>query len=257
MRLADHIADAGMELPVVRQISWNSPFYWLRAGWRDFKANPLPSLAYGILFGLGGDLIILALLGHPYLVTVAVSGLFLIAPLLAAGLYELSRRSARGEKILFIDSIRCFRRNSQSLAMFGLLIALLVLVWERLSAIAFSLLGSAGDANTLLFLGHVFFSGEHTRFVFAWLGLGGILALFVFALSVVSVPMMLDRDSDFVTAMLSSLYAFMHNPGPLLLWGCIIVLLTLLGFATLLFGLLLIMPILGHASWHAYRELVE
>lgn len=257
MRLADPIADAGMALPVLRQISWNSPLCWLQAGWRDFRANPLPSLAYGILFGLGGDLIILALLGHPHLVTVAVSGFFLIAPLLAAGLYELSRCTARGEKILFIDSIRCFRRNSQSLVMFGLLMALVIVVWERLSAIAFALLGAAGEANALLYLGQIFFSGEHTRFVVTWLALGSLLALFVFALSVVSVPMMLDRNSDFVTAMLTSLYAFMHNPGPLLLWGGIIVLLTLLGFATLLFGLLLIMPILGHASWHAYRELVE
>ena len=87
--------------------------------------------------------------------------------------------------------------------------------------------------------------------------LGGALALFVYALAVVSVPLMLDRDSDFVTAMLTSLHAFAANSATLLLWAATIVTLTLFGFATLLFGLVIIMPILGHASWHAYRDLVE
>ena len=90
-----------------------------------------------------------------------------------------------------------------------------------------------------------------------WFALGGVLALFVYALSVVSVPLMLDRDSDVATAIMTSLRAFTRNVGPLLLWAAVLVAMTLLGFATLLFGLILIMPILGHASWHAYRELVE
>src|SRR6185369_12255979 len=250
-----HHADAS--LPVIRQISWRRPFFWLQAGWRDLKANPLPSLAYGILFALGGDLILLSIIRHPHLVSVAVSGFFLLAPLLAAGLYELSRRTAQGEKILFIDSLRCFRRNGRSLALFGLFLGLTAILWERFSAIAFALLGAGSDLDSGAFLKEIVFSGEHDTFVVAWFALGAALALLVFALAVVAVPMLLDRDSDIVTAMMTSLDACVANAGPLLLWAALIVALTLTGFATLLFGLLVIMPILGHASWHAYRELVE
>ncbi|NJD25880.1 MAG: DUF2189 domain-containing protein [Betaproteobacteria bacterium] len=247
----------GMTMPGVRQIAFDRPFAWLTAGWQDLRANPLPSLAYGLLFALGGDLIILAVIGHPHLVTVAISGFFLIAPLLAAGLYELSRARAAGERLMFIDSLRCFGRNGQSLAFFGLMLALAALLWERFTAIAFALLGSESATATLPYLTRIVTSGEHTAFLATWFGLGAVLALFVFAIALVSVPMMLDRDADVATAMMSSMRAFLASPGPLLFWAALIVVLTVVGFATLLFGLVLIMPLLGHASWHAYRDLVE
>jgi uncharacterized membrane protein len=257
MRSHFHLNIAGIELPATRQIGWDRPLAWLSAGLDDLKANPLPSLAYGLLFALGGDLIILSSLNYPHLVTVAVSGFFLVAPLLAAGLYELSRQHAAGKKPMFIESLDCFRRNGQSLAFFGLFLALAVILWERFSAIAFALLGSASAPDAGVFLSGILFSGEHGAFVATWFIAGALVALFIFALSVVSVPMMLDRDCDFVTAMMTSLQASLDNGGPLLLWAALIVLLTMIGFGTLLFGLVLIMPILGHASWHAYRELVE
>lgn len=247
----------GFALPTIRRISWASPLAWLSAGWSDLKANPLPSLAYGLLFAIGGDLIILATLDRPHLVTVAVSGFFLIAPLLAAGLYELSRRTAAGEKILFIDSLGCFRRNGESLALFGLLLALIAIMWERFSAVAFAILGSSSGSSAGVFLSRIVMSGEHTAFIATWFLLGAVLAVAVFALSVITAQMILDHDADIATAVMSSLRAFTVNSGPLLLWAALIVGLTLLGFATLLFGLVVIMPILGHASWHAYRELVE
>lgn len=257
MRLINEFNDANASLPAVRQIAWSRPFAWLLAASYDLRANPLPSLAYGILFALGGDLIILAVIRQPQLLSIAISGFFLIAPLLAAGLYELSRRTARGERILFIDSLHCFRRNGQSLAFFGLFLGAISILWERLSAIAFTLLGASSSIDTGAFLREVVFSGEHDAFVVIWFALGGALALLVFALAVVAVPMMLDRNSDVVPAMMTSLRAFIANIGPLLLWAALIVALTLTGFASFLFGLIVIMPILGHASWHAYRDLVE
>jgi uncharacterized membrane protein len=255
MRLSFDFDVAGFALPGIRTVAAGRPLAWLRAGWSDLKANPLPSLAYGLLFALGGDLILLAVLNHPHLLTVAISGFFLLAPLLAAGLYELSRAHQAGQHPLFIDSLRCFRRNGQSLALFGLLLALMAIIWERFSAIAFALIGSDRVGSALL--SDIILGGEHLAFVAVWAAVGAILALTVFALAVVAVPMLLDRDVDVATAMLASLRAVAHNPGPLLLWAVLIVALTLLGFATLLFGLVVIMPILGHASWHAYRELVE
>jgi len=246
-----------LPLPGVRRIAADRPLRWLSAGWRDLKANPLPSLAYGLLFALGGDLIILALLNHPHLLSVAISGFFLVAPLLAAGLYELSRSRAQGEKLLFIDSLRCFRRNGQSLAFFGLILSLLMLFWERVSAVAFALVAIDTPGQASAYLSDILLGGEHLAFTLAWLAAGGAALFVLFSLSVVAVPMMLDHDTDIATAMMTSLRACVHNAGPLALWAFLLVDLTLFGFATLLFGLVLIMPILGHASWHAYRDLVE
>jgi len=245
------------DLPSIRRVDVRAPARWLEAGWQDIRRTPIASLAYGLLFALGGDLIILSLLSHPHLLALSVSGFFFVAPLLAAGLYELSRASARGEKLIFVDSLRVFGRNFQSLALFGLLLALIAMLWERLTAIAFALLGATSiDAGSVL-LSELLISGEHLLFSATWLALGAVLAGFVFSLAVVAVPMMVDRDCDPVTAMATSLRTVVANPGPLVLWAALIVTLTLTGFATLLFGLVVIMPMLGHASWHAYRELVE
>ena len=164
MRANIHLNLPGIALPAIRHIGRDRPFAWLKAGFADLKANPLPSLAYGLLFALGGDLILLAALRYPYLVTVAISGFFLVAPLLAAGLYELSRQSALGNKPLFIESLRCYQRNGQSMAIFGLIIALAIVFWERFSAIAFALLGPISSGDTGVFLSRIIFSGEHDLF---------------------------------------------------------------------------------------------
>ena len=251
------LSPSGTTLPGIQRIGMGRPLAWLTAGWQDVRANPLPSLAYGLLFALGGDLIILAFLQTPHLLTVSISGFFLIAPLLAAGLYELSRRHEAGEKILFIDSLKCFARNGRSLALFGLILALIALMWERFSAMSFAMIGVTSAPNASVYLKQVIFGGEHLAFTATWFALGGVLALFAYALAVVSVPLLLDRNADVATAMMTSLRTFARNAGPLLLWAALLVALTLLGFASLLFGLIVIMPILGHASWHAYRELVE
>lgn len=249
--------DRHFTLPEVRRVGLDRPKAWIKAGWRDLRANPIPSLAYGLLFGIAGDLILLASLNHPHLFTAAVSGFFLLGPILAAGLYELSRRRAAGEQPTFIESLAGLSRRAETLAQFGLVLALLSLVWERSSAIMFAMLGGSAGADATHFILQIVASGEHRGFVAAWFVVGGCLALLTFAISVISVPFILDRDTDVVTAIVTSLRAFAVNLEVLVLWAGIIVGLTLLGFASLLFGLVLFMPILGHASWHAYRELVK
>lgn len=249
--------DRHFTLPEVRRVGLDRPAAWVKAGWRDLRANPVPSLAYGLLFGIAGDLILLASLNHPHLFTAAVSGFFLLGPILAAGLYELSRRRSAGESPTFIDSLAGLGRRAETLAQFGLVLALLALVWERSSAIMFAMLGGSAGVDATHFITQIVASGEHRGFVAAWFVVGGCLALLTFAISVISVPMILDRDSDVVTAIMTSLRAFAVNLEVLVLWAGIIVGLTLAGFASLLFGLVLFMPILGHASWHAYRELVK
>ncbi len=237
-----------LALPQIRAIPLDRPLVWLWRGWQDLRANPLPSLAYGLLFGLGGDLILLASLSHPHLFTLALSGFFLLAPFLAVGLYELSRARAVDLRLGFVDSLRGTGRNPASLSLFGLALALLTLAWERLSAILFALLGPTDGQDAVGVL----------LPLLTGLATGGSLALLVFALSVVAIPMLLDRErSDPVAAAVTSLACVARNPLAMLIWGALIVALVLLGFATLLFGLVLFMPLLGHASWHAYKDLVE
>jgi uncharacterized membrane protein len=244
-------------VPRIRRITPGRIASWLGSGWRDVVANPIPSLAYGLLFGIGGDLILLASLGQPHLFTAALSGFFLVAPLLAVGLYELSRQHAAGARPTFIDSLRGYHGNGQAIALFGLFLGALALAWERASAIGFGLLDGTAGTNVKQFIAQAVANSDNTVFLILWFVLGGLLALVTYALSVISVPLMVDRDAGFVTATKVSLKAFFSNPLTLLLWAVTIVVLTLLGFATLLFGLVVIMPILGHASWHAYRDLVE
>ncbi len=257
MRLPFAALGRHFALPEVRRITLDRPTAWLGLGWADLRANPVPALAYGLLFGICGDLILLASLNHPHLFTAAISGFFLVAPLLAAGLYELSRQRGLGGSPSFIDSLAGLRKKAEPLAQFGLVLALLALVWERSSAILFALLGSSAGSDSMHFITNILTGGQHRAFVAVWFIVGATLALFTFAISVVSVPLMLDRQVDVATAIATSLRVFSVNLEALVLWGAIIVALTLTGFATLLFGLVLFMPILGHASWHAYKELVK
>lgn len=249
--------DLHFALPAVRRVALGRPLTWLKSGGRDMRANPIASLAYGLLFAIAGDVILIFSWRNPYLFTAALSGFFLIAPLLAGGLYEISRRQAAGRHSTFVDSLAGWRRNGQSMAMFGLLLALAAIVWERSSAVLFALFvpGLTPDLAALVF--DVLLNPDYRGLTLAWLALGGMLAMLVFAVSAVSIPMLIDREVDFVTAMMTSLRAVAHNPGTLLLWAAVVVLLTLAGFATLFFGLVIFMPLLGHASWHAYRDLVE
>lgn len=256
MRQSFDLLGHHFDLPEVRRVGADRPAAWLAAGFDDMVANPIPALAYGLLFSIGGDIILVASAQQPYLFMAALSGFFLIAPLLAAGLYELSRRRAAGERPTFIDSVTGLQRSASQIARFGVVLAVIILLWERISAIAFAAVGETGIGIGGL-MSQVLVGGEHRAFVAVWFVLGAVLAMLTFAVSAVSVPLMLDRKVGFVTAMMTSLQAFAVNLEAMVLWGLMIVGLTLLGFATLLVGLVFIMPMLGHATWHAYRDLVK
>ena len=248
--------DEHFALPEIHRVPPSRPFAWLAAGWADLSRDPLPSLAYGCLFAIAGDVILLLSLPHPHLFMLAVSGFFLIAPLLAAGLYEISRRHQRGEPVSFFRSQSFWRRNGGALAMFGLLLAIVGLAWERLTAVLFALfIGPEAESIGQIVL-MILHDGAYRGFALSWFLVGALLAALVFVLSALSVPMMLDRPVDMATASMTSIRGVTHNLPAMLLWAALIVAITLLGFATFLFGLIVLMPILGHASWHAYRDIV-
>ena len=249
--------DQHFTLPGINRIGYDRPLAWLAAAWRDLRANPIASLAYGLLFAIAGDLILIFAWRNPYLFSAAVSGFFLLGPLLAGGLYEISRRQENGEHTTFGESLAGWRRNGQSMAMIGLILAFTSIIWERTSAVFFALSVPGMKPDLWAFASDVLINPEYIGLTGGWLAVGGLLALLVFSVTAISIPMLIGRDADFVTAMMSSLRAVAANFGPMLLWGAIVVTLTLVGFATLLFGLILVMPLLGHASWHAYRDLVK
>jgi uncharacterized membrane protein len=154
------------------------------------------------------------------------------------------------------ESLHHIRANAGSIALFGLMLVLAYIFWERSAAILFAFYYS-GEAIHLSQLMAEVASGQYLGLMLIFLAAGALLAGAVFALSVVSAPMLVDRPVDVVTAALTSLRCCVRNPLPMLMWAALIAGLTLLGFATLMLGLIFIFPLLAHASWHAYREMVE
>jgi uncharacterized membrane protein len=249
--------DRGRPPPKVRSVSVGRPFVWLAAGWRDLRANPIASLAYGLLFAIAGDLITIFAWRNGQLFIVATSGFFLIAPLLAGGLYEISRRLEAGQSSTFFVSLAGGRRNSVELAKLGFLLGVIGFLWERISTLLFALLAPNISPDLLRLLAEIHLSTDHRDLLLIWILIGGTLALIVFAITVVSVPLLLDRKTDFITAIRTSLRTVDANLLVMTFWGAIVVALTAIGFLTLFFGLIVLMPLIGHASWHAYRDLVE
>ena len=249
--------DQHFDLPKIRSVSVGRPFTWLALGLRDLRANPVESLAYGTVIAIAGWLIWAYTKDRPQAFTSSVTGFFLIAPLLAAGLYEISRRQERGMHTSFGESLQAWRTSGGALAQFGLAMVLWAIFWERLSAILFALSyqGEAPDIRS--FYRDVFLSGSYPEVVLAYLGVGAVFAGIIFVVSAIAIPMLLDRNGDIYTAMATSFLAVIRNIPAMLLWAGLIVVLTAIGFVTLLFGMIVIFPILGHATWHAYRDLTQ
>lgn len=241
--------------PAVRAIGIGAPLRWLAAGGRDLRRAPLASSFYGAAFALMGWLIWLVF-RHAYEYTSSLTaGFLLVGPFLCAGLYDISRRLQGGERITLAPTLTAWRANLGAFSLFALLLTIVMLVWARASLVTFALFFSSGMPTLSNFLVRVV-SPEHWDFILTYFAVGGLFALIVFAISVVSVPMMLDRGTDTVVAAITSVRALFENPVPLLFWALLIVLVIGIGFATLFIGLIVAAPLIGHATWHAYRDLV-
>lgn len=233
-----------------------SAFRWLSRGLDDFKACPGPSLFYGICFAGMGAALNLAFARYYHYVSALVSGFLLLGPFLAIGLYELSRRRERGQPCVLRPTLTAWRDNAGNLGVFSLILIVVFLVWARASLVVFALFYTTEMPTLQGFLEQVV-SLRNAEFLAVYLGVGAVFALLVFAVSVVSVPLMLDRNQDSVTAMLASLLALARNVPAMLVWAATTVALSAIGFATLYAGLAITVPLLGHATWHAYRDLIE
>lgn len=243
--------------PVVRHVSPADTVTWLKLGWRDFKKAPADAVFYGAIFVLMGFLLAFYFQDAPEIV-ITLSTLFLLAgPFLAIGLYDIARQLEffRGNRINLMQSMVAWRANIPSFTLYAALLAILVFGWFRVSLLMFALFYDTA-APTLALLVSQAWSPEHMAFLIAYFGVGLLFALAVFAVSAVSIPMMLDKEIDAVSAMMISVQAVYKNLMTMLCWAAIIVLLTAIGFASYFIGLMVIVPLIGLSTWHAYRAMI-
>lgn len=240
----------------IHRVPLTRPFIWLSEGWDDLLHHRGASLAYGWLVATLGALII-AYDRHPFFLAAVTSGFLLVGPILTAGVCELSRCQTHGEKADFQTSLAPLRRNHAGLLSFAETLAILAVLWFTGSAAIFAgMVGDVAPSVESTLWGDVMRQLSTTQFT-AYAIAGGILASLVFALSVVTVPMIIDRHVDARTAMHMSLRVTLRDLPAMVVWAGLIAALVYIGFATWLLGMVVIFPLLGHATWRAYQELVD
>lgn len=250
------VDSASQRFPVVRKIQSSNIIDWLRRGLDDVRQAQFASLYYGIIFAGAGILMHTVLFDASWLLSALTTGFLLIGPFLAMGLYDLSRRIELGEKPVLIPSLSAWRANLMNVGIFAGVLVVILLIWARASLVIFALFFQGG-LPTFLEIVQTVITFEQPTFALVYFAVGGFFAAFVYAVSVVAIPLMADQKTDAVTAAIASLLAVTRNAVPMALWAITIVLLVAIGFATHFIGLIITMPIIGHASWHAYRDLVE
>lgn len=240
----------------MRALGWASPFHWLNLGQKDLFKHPGIGLFYGICFFIMAQVLALVFKHKPEYTLSMISGCLLIGPFLAMGLYEVSRRLSMGELPDMASSLMCWDKHIPSMAMLVLVLMVLELLWGRASLVVFAVFFDTGMPSTTGVM-EAIFNPKNIEFVMVYLMVGGVFAALVFGLSVVSIPMILDRDTDAVSAVLTSMRVVFAHPGVLLLWGALLGVLVVAALWPWGLGIVLVGPWLGHASWHAYRGSVE
>ena len=241
----------------VRPVAMLQPLEWLRRGWGDLAQHRGASLAYGVLVTALGWVILMFAMTHVYFMAAAISGFMLFGPIMATGLCDLSRRQSRGESVTFDASVDALGSHPVALRHFAFFLFALSLFWFLISGLLLETLLGRASPSMGEFLWGDMLAGVTSPQLVLYLAIGGLLAVIAFVLSVVSVPAILDRGLDAMEAMQLSARVTVANLPAMLVWAALIVLLTMLGFATFLLGLILIYPLLGHATWYAYRDLVR
>jgi uncharacterized membrane protein len=256
--MADVVTMGGLAARV-RPVPIDRPWAWLAAGWRDMTQVPAISMTYGVgLVGVSFAVTLGAVWGGwYYMVLPLVAGFFFFAPVLAVGLYETSRRLEMGERPSLGDAIGALRRNGAQIVTMGLILMLCNLAWVRIATLLYALFFSTINPTLAGLIDALLFSPISIPFLAVGSAIGCVLAVIVFAIGAVSIPMLLDRDVHVMTAVATSVAAVRLNWKPMTLWAALIVAFTSLGFATLYVGLAVALPLLGHASWHAYRDVVD
>ncbi len=241
-----------------RDLAPGDALNWLRAGWRDTFTQPASSLAYGLMVFLVSVVIVWTLFrsGADYILFPALAGFMVVGPILAVGLYEKSRRLAEKKPVSLAGMVFVRPKSGRQLLFMGVLLCGLMLLWMRAAVIIYALFFGLRPFPGLDHLAPMLFG---TAIGWAMLFVGGVIgalfAAFSFASSAVSVPMMMEQRVDALTAMGSSIALVAHNLPVMFTWGVIVLALFLVSLATGLAGLIIVFPVLGHGTWHAYRAL--
>jgi uncharacterized membrane protein len=249
--------NAGVRL---RKVSMEAPWQWLSKGWMDLWRHPAISLGYGLVFAgvMAGLAWALSVIDLAAIVLPLGAGFMLIGPLLAVGLYEISRRLEVGERIRRRDVIFVRTKSPTQLGFLGVLLMIVLLVWVEIAALLLMLFfGMTGFPPLQELVNTMLFTWPGLGLLAGGSLIGGILAFVIFAFSAISVPMLMVRDVDAITAVILSIRTVRSNLGPMVLWAWLIAVMIGVGLATLFVGLIVTFPLIGHATWHSYRDLVE
>jgi len=241
--------------PSIHRVDVAEPLDWLTAGLRTFAAAPASSLFYGALFAIACWVTLTLTLALPWFTIAFVTGLLLLGPFLAAGLYVAARQQEAGEPIRIRAGFELVWDRRTNLSLFALLLGLIAAAWVRLSAllfaVQFNMFSPSIEGYIGILSGH--FDPVVVTFFFA---IGFLLAAVVFTISAIAVPMILDRDVGPITAMQTSYRVVRSNLSAMTLWAALIVAVTGVGILTLFVGMIVLFPVLGYATWHSYRRLV-
>ena len=254
--LPDPAAEAALAAApiVLRRLGVADPLRWLALGWRDFRRAPGVGLFYGACFvAMGWSLMKVFEHAPPYVLGLS-GGFLLVGPGMCLGLYRVSQQLEAGRRPDFADSVLAWQTRTAQLGIFGFVLLVLEMLWARATLVVFAVTfdGMPDFKGSLLAL----LDPDNVTFIVAWLALGAIFATLIFSVSVVSIPMILHRPTDAVTAGLTSMRLVLRQPAVLGLWALLILVLVSLALLPWFLGLLVAGPVLGHASWHAYRAAV-
>lgn len=241
----------------LKLLALSAPWRWLLRGFEDLRASPGIALFYGTAFWFMAQVLAMVFRRSPEYTLSMVSGCLLVGPFLAMGLYEVSRRREQGLQPELAASLTCWDGHIKSMSMLVLVLMVLELLWGRASLVVFAVFFNTGMPSTTGVI-EAIFNPENIDFVAVYLFVGGIFATLVYAISAVSIPMILDRDTDAISAGITSVRVFFGELAVMLLWGLVLSVLVVLSFMSpWMLGLVVVGPWLGHASWHAYRGTVD
>jgi uncharacterized membrane protein len=239
----------------VRRVPRRQAWVWLERGWDDVKQIGTPGLAHGALIAILGGVLLVLGSTHLYLTAAAITGYLLVGPIMTTGLCDLARRREAHEPLTFDGSLQALTRNPEGLTHFGGILVLIAVLWFVLSGVLLESVLSAPAPS----LAVVLWGGSTmltTSQGLAYVVCGAVLAAIVFAVSVVSVPLIIDRHASASEAIRASVRVTFTNLPAMMLWAALIVVVTAIGFVTLLIGMVVVAPLLGYATWHAYRDLI-
>ena len=248
--------DQVLHLDVMR-VAVYRPFVWLHAGWLDMRKHWGTSLGYGALIVALGWTLLVFCGTHPYFIAAAISGFLLVGPLMSAGFCEMSRRYSLGQTANFDDSLEGFGRNAPALFEFGVILAICAAVWFGVSALLLGTVFHIVTPNISETLYQGFLDSTNRSQVLAYIVIGGILATGVFAVSVVAIPLIIDRHASAGQAMRASVHVVFRNIPAMIVWSALILVLTIIGYAPLLGGSAHHCAAPGHATWHAYKDMIH